>query len=116
MMNASLPTTRVEDQLEFNGELFPFVVTPPKALSLAEACDWIGDHREAIENQLAKSGTLLFRGFPVSDADSFDAFSAAFGYPPFLYQESLSNAVRINFTERVFTANEAPKDVEIFLS
>jgi hypothetical protein len=27
----------------------------------------------------------------------------------------LSNAVRINYTERVFTANEAPKDVEIFL-
>ena len=45
----------------------------------------------------------------------FDAFSASFGYPDFTYKESLSNAVRINFTDRVFTANEAPKDVEINL-
>jgi hypothetical protein len=51
----------------------------------------------------------------VDSAETFDRFSSAFGYPNFTYKESLSNAVRINYTERVFTANEAPKHVEIFL-
>ena len=51
----------------------------------------------------------------MDSAETFDEFSAAFNYPSFTYQESLSNAVRINYTERVFTANEAPKDVEIYL-
>ena len=39
----------------------------------------------------------------------------ALGYESFTYKESLSNAVRINYTERVFTANEAPPDVAIYL-
>jgi hypothetical protein len=57
----------------------------------------------------------LFRGFPVKTAEDFDAFSLAFGYGDFSYQASLSNAVRINHTTRVFSANEAPPDIEIFL-
>jgi hypothetical protein len=51
----------------------------------------------------------------VKTADDFDTFSSAFGYGDFTYQQSLSNAVRINHTPRVFTANEAPPDIEIFL-
>lgn len=115
IMPTSLPTARVENQLEFDGELFPYVVCPPADMTLDEACSWIQHNKSELENQLAKSGTLLFRGFPVNSAETFDKFSAAFDYPSFLYKDSLSNAVRINFTERVFTANEAPKDVEIYL-
>ena len=40
---------------------------------------------------------------------------SAFKYETFTYEESLSNAVRINKTNKVFTANEAPKEIEIFL-
>ena len=47
--------------------------------------------------------------------DDFNRFVAAFGLPVFSYQESLSNAVRINYSDRVFTANEAPPEVEIYL-
>ena len=39
----------------------------------------------------------------------------AFDLPNFAYDESLSNAVRVNRTPRVFTANEAPPSVTIFL-
>jgi len=39
----------------------------------------------------------------------------SFGLTNFTYAESLSNAVRRNRTERVFTANEAPASVSIFL-
>lgn len=102
-----------DDALQFEGEGFPAVVVPP-AGDFA-AADWVSEHRQSIEDLLAKSGAILFRGFPIKGAQSFDDFSAAFDYPDFTYQQSLSNAVRINHTDRVFTANEAPPDVEIFL-
>ena len=69
----------------------------------------------ALMEQLATHGAILFRGCGVADAQAFDDFVAGFGLPNFAYDESLSNAVRRNRTPRVFTANEAPQDVEIFL-
>ena len=68
-----------------------------------------------IKAQLAEEGAVLFRGLGIQSAEAFDRFSYQFGYRDFSYQASLSNAVRINLTPRVFTANEAPKEVEIFL-
>jgi alpha-ketoglutarate-dependent taurine dioxygenase len=76
---------------------------------------WLAPQIPALKSCLASCGTVLFRGFPIGCAEDFDLFSAAFGYGDFSYQESLSNAVRINYTPRVFSANEAPPDVEIFL-
>lgn len=106
----------VPEQISSNGSTFPAIVVNASELnSVADCSKWIQTNLAEIESVLNDSGAILFRGFPISDADTFDTFSAAFGYPNFTYQESLSNAVRINFTERVFTANEAPKDVEIFL-
>ncbi|MGA1729949.1 MAG: TauD/TfdA family dioxygenase [Steroidobacteraceae bacterium] len=64
---------------------------------------------------LSTHGALLFRGFAVDTAEQFDAWVGAFGLEGFTYEASLSNAVRRNRTPRVFTANEAPPHVEIFL-
>ncbi|MEM1132930.1 MAG: TauD/TfdA family dioxygenase [Pseudomonadota bacterium] len=72
----------------------------------------IGDD---VEQQLAQSGAVLLRGFGFTDAQDFDRLIAATGWPGFTYAESLSNAVRMNVTERVFTANEAPPEVAIHL-
>ncbi|MCL4129784.1 UNVERIFIED_CONTAM: hypothetical protein GTU68_052000 [Idotea baltica] len=47
-------------------------------------------------------------------AEDFDRFIRAFNYPNFKYEDSLSNAVRVVKTDRVFTANEAPPEVTIF--
>ncbi len=77
--------------------------------------DWLSSRAGSLKTLLASHGALLFRGFPIKTVEDFDAFSMAFGYGDFTYQESLSNAVRLNFTPRVFTANEAPPEVEIFL-
>jgi alpha-ketoglutarate-dependent taurine dioxygenase len=104
------------NQLSFDKSPFPAIVVNDGSVTSLEECDaWIRDNKPIIEETLAKAGAVLFRGFPVDSAESFDQFSAAFEYRNFTYKESLSNAVRVNFTERVFTANEAPKDVEIFL-
>ena len=108
---ASVPT-----QHNYNGGVFPEIVVNNESCStVEETVAFVKANQAELEAKLAKSGALLFRGFPLDSAETFDVFSAGFGYPNFTYQESLSNAVRINFTERVFTANEAPKDVEIFL-
>ena len=83
--------------------------------SLDELQPWLQTQKNDLEARLQAQGAILFRGFPIKSADDFDAFSAAFNYDDFTYDESLSNAVRINLTPRVFTANEAPPDREIYL-
>lgn len=107
---------KTDGQYNFDDSVFPSVVLNEAQFDTIEATnEWIKANLSAIEKELSTSGAVLFRGFPLDSAETFDAFSAAFGYDSFTYKESLSNAVRINFTERVFTANEAPKEVEIFL-
>ncbi|MBU3003751.1 TauD/TfdA family dioxygenase [Paraglaciecola arctica] len=106
----------VPHQLDCGDSVFPSVVVNDGSMTSQQQCaDWIKSNLPELEAKLKESGAILFRGFPVDSAESFDEFSNSFGYPNFTYKESLSNAVRINFTKRVFTANEAPKDVEIFL-
>lgn len=106
----------VATQHTYNGEEFPaIVVNSTGCKTVADTVEFVRANQAELEAKLADTGSLLFRGFPLDSAEAFDVFSAGFGYPNFTYQESLSNAVRINYTERVFTANEAPKDVEIFL-
>ena len=95
---------------------FPPIVEAPAALATVDdACEWLGQHRGALLGALAQEGALLLRGFPLRSAEDFDAFSGSFEFTPFTYQESLSNAVRINKTPHVFTANEAPPEVSILL-
>ena len=71
--------------------------------------------RGRVEAGLAEAGAILLRGFDVPDADRFDAAVRALPGESFAYSRSLSNAVRVNVTDRVFTANEAPPQTEIFL-
>lgn len=112
----TIELTHIDEQLRLGDSIFPAIVeNKPGFTSLDDCIQWIKDNKTELEADLNGAGALLFRGFPIDSAETFDAFSAAFGYDNFTYQESLSNAVRINFTERVFTANEAPKDVEIYL-
>jgi hypothetical protein len=75
----------------------------------------LGEKRDELQKLNAKHGAVLFRGFPIASPEDFEVFVAAFGLPNFPYYESLSNAVRVNWTERVFSANEAPAEVTIFL-
>lgn len=104
----------IPGQQHYRGTVFPQVVlSEGECKTIDELCDWVAEHRDEFEEQLKRNGVILFRGFPVRTAEDFDNFSRAFGYANFTYKESLSNAVRINHTERVFTANEAPKHVEI---
>ena len=97
-------------QQSYPSGLFPSVVT-----GAGDVAAFIAANKTAIDAGLAQSGSVLFRGFDVPDAQAFDAAITAYGEDGFSYADSLSNAVRVNITPRAFTANEAPPDVSIFL-
>ncbi len=85
------------------------------AVTASNLDTWVTQQRDGLIKQASADGFVLFCGLPLHSAVDFDRFVAAFNLPNFAYKDSLSNAVRTNLTERVFTANEAPADVEIFL-
>lgn len=82
---------------------------------LGDAIAAVAARRRELTALAREHGAVLFRGFPLRSPDDFDRFVAAFGFENFPYDQSLSNAVRINFTPRVFSANEAPASVTIHL-
>jgi hypothetical protein len=96
-------------------EAFPLVLYSESPGDLVETVDWLKATAASLIEKATRHGAILFRGFPLETAEDFDAFIAAFGFGNFPYEESLSNAVRISKTERVFTANEAPPEVDILL-
>ncbi len=106
----------IDGQFESNGKIFPLILECQDAdVSLEQTQEWVAANAQHFNQQAFEHGAILFRGFPLKDANGFDAFVRACGYPNFKYEESLSNAVRVVKTDRVFTANEAPSNVTIFL-
>lgn len=106
----------VPTQQEYGEKVFPMAyLCRDKNADLADVISYLRDHREEFLAQAAEHGTVFFRGFPLKDANDFDAFVEALDWPTFTYDNSLSNAVRINHTPRVFSANEAPPEANINL-
>ena len=105
----------IAGQQEYAGRPFPVVLQCRTPGNLRESLAFLSRLRAPLLGRLSEVSAILFRGFPLASAQDFDAFVAAFDLPNFPYDESLSNAVRINKTPRVFTANEAPPSVTIFL-
>jgi len=108
-------TVGVEGQQTHGGRPFPLALACRRPATLDGTAAWITEHRRQLCEQAALHGAVLFRGFPLTGAEDFDRFVASFALPNFPYEQSLSNAVRVIKTPRVFTANEAPPTVTIFL-
>lgn len=106
----------IDDQQVYFGAPFPLVfVAESHHASEEESLAWLKESEESLRLELERHGAILFRGFPCRTDQDFDGFVSALNCPNFRYRDSLSNAVRVNRTERVFTANEAPPDVTIYL-
>jgi len=104
----------LEHQQEQAGSIFPLVYCCESAgISIDEAAQWVAAKKADLLQQATSHGAVILRGFPTRAAEDFDAIISALSIANFPYKKSLSNAVRVNRTERVFTANEAPSDVEI---
>ena len=106
----------VDSQQTHYGNEFPYVLLNSESgASLADTIAWLRQSGDEFGSRLLDHGAILFRGFPLATDQDFDSFVSALEVPNFRYRDSLSNAVRMNRTDRVFTANEAPSDVTIYL-
>ena len=95
---------------------FPHILKGEKTqASLDSTLEWIRHARNDLTTKLGRMGAILFRGYPIHSPQDFDRFIQAFDFEVFTYEESFSNAVRTSVTPRVFTANEAPPTVDIYL-
>lgn len=109
-------TPAVDHQQKQGDSVFPFVYQcDSRGISIEDTARWVAVRKDELLDQATRHGAVLFRGFPVRSAEDFDAFVAALSIENFPYRKSLSNAVRINRTERVFTANESPPEVNILI-
>ncbi len=86
----------VAGQQTYGGDPFPLVLacgTPD--VTLDDAVAWISEHADELCQKASQHGAILFRGFPLHTAEDFDRFLSAFGLDNFPYEDSLSNAVRV---------------------
>jgi alpha-ketoglutarate-dependent taurine dioxygenase len=82
----------------------PLVIEPEGAASVDALLAWLD--RGAILERLRAHGALLFRGFEVRDAKSFERIALAID--PVLGREYLGTSPRNALTDYVFSASELP--------
>ncbi len=105
----------VSHQQDFGDSVFPYVFAlDDERATLEDVTAWVQTNRSELLRLATQHGGVLLRGFPTKSADAFDAVVTQLDLENFPYEKSLSNAVRINRTPRVFSANEAPPEVQIF--
>ncbi|HIG28339.1 MAG TPA: SyrP protein [Verrucomicrobiales bacterium] len=108
--------TSLPGRLKHGATVFPYSFHCNTAdAKVDDARKWLSEDREELLKMATTHGAVLFRDFPAKDVEVFDTMIQAFSLPNFPYRKSLSNAVRVNQTERVFSANEAPSEVRILL-
>ena len=110
-----MKTIEIAEQHICHDSVFPLIYDGQHVSSLRDAAIWFQETRSELLDLAHVHGAILFRNFAIHTDQDFDALVQAFHLPNFPYHQSLSNAVRRNRTERVFTANEAPAEVNISL-
>ncbi len=115
-INQIMPiTTSKIDCITNNKDSSPCIIhCEDKDVALDDALNWVTHEANNLLASATDHGAVLLRDFPVKSAEDFDAIVSALNLPNFPYEKSLSNAVRVNRTPRVFSANEAPPEVQIF--
>jgi alpha-ketoglutarate-dependent taurine dioxygenase len=94
---------------ESDGQELPLVVEPSvENLNLAT---WSASHRELIEEKLLRHGAVLFRGFDVSSAATFQEVAQAIS--PGLLDYTERAAPRHEISQNVYTSTEFPADQHI---
>ncbi|KAL3698477.1 hypothetical protein R1sor_012553 [Riccia sorocarpa] len=109
-----LQEVQIPGQKALNGwGTLPFVLAPAEGRIVTgkELVDWIKQEKSWIEEQLLKSGAILFRGCDVNNAEDFNSVVEAFDYEERLYTGGLGQ--RSHVVGRIYTANEAPAHVYI---
>ena len=114
-MNITAELLQLPLEQTYHGAPFPFALQCIGGSGAADAAQWATEQAEMLLSATSLHGAVFLRGLPLETPEDLDIFVASFGLPNFPYSESLSNAHRINFTPRIFSANEAPGELKIFL-
>ncbi|MBX3027380.1 TauD/TfdA family dioxygenase [bacterium] len=87
-------------------EGLPLCIEPSDDADVGRLCDWLRAHPDWVQEQLTAHGALLFRGFPIDDAPTFERVARAID--DHLKNEYLGTSPRNGLTDYVFTASELP--------
>jgi alpha-ketoglutarate-dependent taurine dioxygenase len=106
VQEGSIPQQRV-----YKDVVFPLVLVPSeehKDQPLEFWRQWTERNLDELAELRRKHGAILFRDFPVINAQDFDHFVQSFHFPDYEYIGGA--APRTVVTERVFTTNDSPPD------
>ncbi|HSQ00040.1 MAG TPA: TauD/TfdA family dioxygenase [Candidatus Dormibacteraeota bacterium] len=87
-------------------EGLPLCIEPTDDTDVGHLCDWLRDNADWVQERLTAHGALLFRGFPIFDAPTFERVARA--VDEHLKNEYLGTSPRNGLTDHVFTASELP--------
>src|ERR1044071_2170893 len=91
------------------GSSFPLVIEP--AVENVDAIFWTSNNRGMIEDELAKHGAILFRGFDLDGVGKFEGFARAVSPGLLDYRERSSP--RSEISQGVYTSTDHPPDQSI---
>jgi alpha-ketoglutarate-dependent taurine dioxygenase len=100
------------DQSLFGDEPLPLVLAPKRSTSRADFIEQLRGERTALRRRLLEHGGLLFRGFPLENADDFAAAIEALGTGGSVNYIG-GDSPRTKITGAVYTSTEAPSAVKI---
>lgn len=89
----------------------PMMITP--AVKGVDLLAWAANHRELIEADLLKYGSLLFRGFKLRTEDEFRQFIQVTSGDLLEYRERSSPRSEVG--DRIYTSTDYPAEHSIFL-
>jgi len=98
--------------------VLPLVITPETAreedpVTLEFLVNWLKTNKNWVEKALLKHGGILFRGFPIADAATFEEFINTFGDRMLSYKQG--NSPRSKVHNQVYVSTEFPAHHQIGL-
>lgn len=94
---------------EISGDL-PLTITPRQGGAYGDSlelqCQWLRENANSLHDRLLKHGAILFRGFAVSDAPSFETLARCIDDE--LQNDYMGTSPRDMLTDFVFNASELP--------
>lgn len=91
---------------EFAADGVPGVIEPGSSNQSEFLRRWVADQQESLQEELTEHGALLFRGFDVPDALTFEGIAKEL--EPNLQNQYLGTSPRNAVTKYVFSASELP--------
>jgi alpha-ketoglutarate-dependent taurine dioxygenase len=100
------------EQSLFGSEPLPLVLSPKKPRTRAEILELLRGHRAQLRARLLEHGAVLFRGFPLENAQDFSQAIEALGTGSSVSYIG-GDSPRTKITDTVYTSTEAPAAVKI---